>query len=508
MSGEINRRNEAPPKYRFAANAFFSALAWFTPLILGFIATPIILEKLGYEDFGIFSLILGFISYSFTFGIGRTVTKYVAEYRSRNENDEISEIISATFWFSIILGIAAALLIVPFSDFIVADVLQIESEKREQAAIGLYLACATIGFLMVGQVFQGVVQALHRFDRNSLLININGILLTLGNIALVSAGFHLKALLVWNLTATIVNSLLFYFSAKRFLPEFQIKLRARASVVKLVFKYGTGIIGYQIFGNVLLIFERSWITRNLGAENLTYYVVPMSLAIYLHGLIGSLILVVLPAFSELRGEKERLLNLYLKATKIIFALVIFLVVNLMCASRIFLKIWISQDFSEKTHQILIVHVATFGMIAVLSVMWQLSEGLGRPRYNALTSFIWLIVAVPLMIFSIEHWQNLGVAASRLIGVFITFPLLFYGEKLFFGAIQWRFWRKLTLTIVPAAGLTAIAEYQIYQRFDADLYTLFGAGTTGAIIYGLVLWKSKLFDNREIIAFLSLKKREK
>jgi O-antigen/teichoic acid export membrane protein len=97
----------------------------------------------------------------------------------------------------------------------------------------------------------------------------------------------------------------------------------------------------------------------LGAENLTYYVVPMSLAIYLHGLIGSLILVVLPAFSELRAEKEQLLNLYLKATKIIFALTVFLAVNLICASRVFLKIWISQDFSEKTHQILIVHVVTF-----------------------------------------------------------------------------------------------------------------------------------------------------
>jgi hypothetical protein len=279
----------------------------------------------------------------------------------------------------------------------------------------------------------------------------------------------------------------------------------RASIVKLVFAYGTGIIGYQIFGNILLIFERSWITRNLGAENLTYYVVPMSLAIYLHGLIGSLILVVLPAFSELRAEKELLLNLYLKATKIIFVLTVFLAVNLICASRVFLKIWISQDFSEKTHQILIVHVATFGLIALLSVMWQLAEGLGRPRYNALTSFVWLAIAVPLMIFSVEHWQNLGVATSRLIGVSVTFPFIFYGEKLFFGAIQWRFWRKLTLTVVPAAGLTAFAEYQIYQRFDADLYTLFGAGTAGAIIYGLVLWKGNLFESEEILAVLNRKK---
>jgi hypothetical protein len=172
---------------------------------------------------------------------------------------------------------------------------------------------------------------------------------------------------------------------------------------------------------------------------------------------------------------------------------------LICASRIFLKIWISEDFSAKTYQLLIVHTATFGLIAVLSVMWQLTEGLGHPRYNAIISFIWLIVAVPLMILSIEQWQNFGVAASRLIGVFVTFPFVFFGEKLFFGAVQWGFWGRLVLTVTAAAILMAFAEYQIFQRFEANPVTLFGGGMAGTIIYGLVLWKGKLFENGEITA---------
>jgi hypothetical protein len=73
-----------------------------------------------------------------------------------------------------------------------------------------------------------------------------------------------------------------------------------------------------------------------------------------------------------------------------------------------------------------------------------------------------------MIFSIEHWQNLGVATSRLIGVFGNVSVHFLRRKTVFRRDSMAFWRKLTLTIVPAAGLTAFAEYQIYQRFDADL----------------------------------------
>lgn len=499
MFGKLTPKNKQTAQNSLISNAFFSSLAWFLPLVLGFIATPIIVKKLGYENYGLFSLILGIISYSFTFGIGRAVTKYVAEYRVQNKNAEVSEIISATLWFSIILGVGAALLIVSFSDYIVADILQIENEKRGDARTGLYLACATIGFLMIGQVFQAVIQALHRFDRNSLLININGILLTAGNIALVYTGLGLTSLLVWNLTATVINCLLFYHSAKQILPEFQIKLRVSNDIVKLIFQYGLGIIGYQIFGNFLLVFERIWITRNLGAENLTYYVVPMSLAIYLHGLISSLILVVFPAFSELRDNRERLLNLYLKATKIIFALIVFLAVNLICASSLFLKIWISEDFSGKSYQLLIVHTMTFSLIAVLSVMWQLAEGLGHPRYNAVLSFIWMLIAIPLMILLIEPFENLGVALSRFAGVLMTSPLLYYGEKLFFGAVQWRFWGKLLLTVTAAAIITAFVEYQIFWRFEANILTLLLGGICGTTCYCLILWKGNLFENEKIIS---------
>jgi O-antigen/teichoic acid export membrane protein len=506
MFGKLTRKKAPTERKSLISNAFISSLGWFLPLVLSFMATPIIVKKLGYEDYGLFSLLLGFISYSFTFGISRAVTKYVAEYRAQNKSAEVSEIISVTFWFSIILGIGATLLIVLLSDYIVADVLQIENEKRDDAKIGLYLACATIGFLMIAQVFQAVIQALHRFDRNSLLININGILLTAGNIALVYAGFRLNALLVWNFTATVINCSLFYHSTKQFLPEFQIKLRISYSIVKLIFKFGTGVISYQIFANFLLIFERSWITRNLGAENLTYYVVPMSLSFYLHGLVSSLILVIFPAFSELRDDGERLLNLYLKATRIIFALVVFSAVNLICGSRLLLKIWISEDFAERSYQLLIVHTMTFSLIAVMSVMWQLAEGLGHPRYNAVLSFIWMLIGVPLMILLIEQFQNQGVALSRLVGVIVTFPLVFYGEKLFFGAFQWRFWGRLLLTVAPAAGIMAFVEYQIFQRFEANLLTLFIGGMFGAAGFGVVIWKGNLFENEKIIAALKNLKR--
>ena len=73
-----------------------------------------------------------------------------------------------------------------------------------------------------------------------------------------------------------------------------------------------------------MLFERGWVIRQLGEENLTYYVVPMQLSFYIHAFISSIVLVVFPLASELKNNPEKLLRLYLKASKIVCFFVVFM----------------------------------------------------------------------------------------------------------------------------------------------------------------------------------------
>ncbi len=57
------------PRKSLIYNAFASSLGWFLPIILTVIATPIVVRGLGYEQYGIYALIIGFVGYSFTFGV-------------------------------------------------------------------------------------------------------------------------------------------------------------------------------------------------------------------------------------------------------------------------------------------------------------------------------------------------------------------------------------------------------------------------------------------------------
>ena len=97
-------------------NTLYGFSTWIVPICLSFAATPIIVESLGHQDFGIYALVLGFIGYSFTFSIGRAATKYIAEYKTTGETEKIRGVISATFFINIAVGILGVSVICQLHD--------------------------------------------------------------------------------------------------------------------------------------------------------------------------------------------------------------------------------------------------------------------------------------------------------------------------------------------------------------------------------------------------------
>lgn len=473
-------------KRRLAANTVFSLISWFFPLVVSFFATPVIVRGLGNENYGLYALITGFISYSFGFGIGKTAAKYVSEYKASGETEKISEVLSAIFWFSLAIGLLGTTIIALFAHVIAAEVLQIPPDMQENAVIALYLAAGTIVVYMLSQVFQFSLQGLHRFDRYSILINLNGILINCGGIAIVWRGGGVVALLCWNLFVICLICILFYFSVKRLLPEARIRFRVEREMTISVLKYGASIIMYQFFANLLLVFERGWITRKFGPEAVTFYVVPMSLGIYLHGFTSTLVLVLFPFVNELLADKDKLTMLYQKANKIVIAVIAFCVITFICSGRLFLGVWIGTDFAANAYVILVVHVITFGLLAIVSISWQLAEGFGRASLNALCTFAWVIISIPLMILSADYWHNKGIALARLTGVLVTLPLVFYIERRFLGHIAWKFWARTLSSIAVGVLLVSLIEFEIFSRFAGSWPVLILGASAGGIGYAAIL----------------------
>ncbi len=479
--------NQASTGKNIAKNILYSSSIWIMPVVLSFLATPIIVRALGNEDYGIYSLVLGFIAYSFNFNIGRALTKYLAEYRAKGETNKIRDVISATFFVNLTIGLIGFALICFSANWLVKDIFKIEPEAQNQTVYALYLSGLIIFLTMLNQVFNAILQGIQRFDVYSKILNIYNFILVVGNIVLALSGFKLNSLLLWNLILNIPIGLIILLSAKRLLPEFGIGLGFQRETLKLVLSYSWGVIAYQILANILLLFERSWITRHLGAESLTFYVVPMMLAMYLQGFISSLMMVIFPLASELKDDREKLLRLYLKATKIVTLLTVFFGLTLIVESRTFLTLWMNPNFAENSSNLLVLHTITFGLSAISVISWYMADGLGYPNYNCLVFVLCFIISISGMIWLTADYGNTGIAIARLAGFGTMFFSIFYVEKWFFKKVQIKFWAKLVGSLGISAIAAGLVEKILINNMPVNWLFFSISVISGGLVYGVSLW---------------------
>lgn len=477
-------------------NVLYSFSTWILPLGLSFFATPVIVKSLGAQDYGIYVLVMGFVGYSFNFSFGRAITKYIAEYRAVGEQDEIPDLISAAFFINLLVGLFSVSAICFLANWLVVFVLKIDAAAQSKAVIALYIASAIIFFSMFNQIFNSILQGIQRFDVYSKILNLNNLALLSGNLFLALSGYKLISLFIWNVSITCVTCVIFAVKAKQLVPEFKLNFKFKSETVKLIIKYSSGVIAYQIASNFLLLFERGWISRQLTIESLTYYVVPMTLAIYIHSFISSLIMFIFPLASELKDNREKLLRLYLKTTKVVLIFVVFCATTLVVESKFFLTLWMGGEFAEKSWLLLVLHTITFSSVAVLAVSWQMIDGLGYPSYNFKLFMICFFINISLIIWLTPSLGLTGVAIGRMAGFGVIFFSIFYVEKWFFNQIQFRFWLSAAGILALASVLAALAERFIIQGFSLNWLTFVGASACGGIVYCSIVWLSGFISEDE------------
>lgn len=492
-------------KQRLVLNSLYSAASTVVPVVLALVATPIIVRSLGNEMYGLYAVILGFTAYSFTFAVGKSASKYVAEFRASGQREKLSETVSSIFWLSVGLAVSGAILSAALAETIVTRVLQIPDHLRDVSITAFYLACSIIVVTMLSQVFQFVLQGAHRFDLYVLLTNIGGLALNLGSVFLVLNGYGLLALLSWNLFITTATGAMFYFYAIRFVPDLTLRVSIKSEIWWPVLGYGASIISYQIFGNALLLFERGWIVRRLGPELLTFYVIPMTVGWYLHALVGSLVLALFPVINELRNDREKLVRLYKTATKICLAIAILAVATSAIAGRLFLRVWLSEDFASTSTLVLLIHIATFAVLSVATVTLQISESVGKTHINAIATFVWMAIAVLGMIAFVEHFGIQGIAAARFAGVLAFIPFIVYIEKHFLGGFMWSFWLSSLGKIAVAATVTCVAQMLSLQLLNGWPGIILAAGS-GALTYLAALHFVRFLDKEEAAIIRTMTKR--
>lgn len=478
-------------------NASLSSLAWAFPLLLTLITTPLLLKHLGAAEYGLYTLILGFIGYSFTFGIGKAAAKYTAEFNAKGDEKALSEAVSAVTMASLLLGIIAVLSFLLLAPWLVSSVLLIEDS--EPAIVAFQLAGFVVLVTILSIVFQNALQGIQRFDRFLLLSITSNLVVGVGSIAVVLKGGGVKGLIVLQLFAASAICLAYFIISRSSIPNLRFTMSIRNEIRDKVLAYSASIIAYQIFGNLVVILERVLIVRYLGTDALTFYAIPLALALYFFGFSNSLNLAIFPVANEILENRGDSLTLYRAATKAMLAISGFFIAACFFSGDEFLRLWLGIEAAERSYTLLCLHAVSISFLVISSIAWQFAETNELFHMNAITSAVLFVTAVPTMLLLVDTMGLEGVAIGRLLGSLMFVFLIVWFERKIFSRVDWSFLSMTTLKIL-LAGLAATAAYTLLNMFVATTWAgLVLSVTMAGIVYLAVLLTIKFADDKEMEA---------
>jgi len=114
-----------------ARNTVFNSVGRVLEGIAGLALTWYVVQELGAEGWGLWSMVAVFTGYAslVDFGIGSGFTKYVAQHAARKEDDQISALVSTGLLFYLALGAAAIVIIWPLIDLFINGVTYLQQAQ-------------------------------------------------------------------------------------------------------------------------------------------------------------------------------------------------------------------------------------------------------------------------------------------------------------------------------------------------------------------------------------------
>jgi len=383
----------------------------------GFLLTPFMLHRLGAAEYGLWILVSSLVGYGalLDLGLATAVTKYVAEYRAKDQIAEARSLVATVLHLYLALGLAAIVLAALLAP-IFPELFHISPEQRERAMRLVLLSGVSLGLSIPCAITSAILWGLQRFDLANGL-GIVGTLVSTGVtvVILVRGGDVLDLV-----TAGIVITVLMQFPAiwiiRRVAPELHFGLRgASRQRLRTVFSFTASLFLMNVAGRLQSKTDEIVIGVFLPILAITPYAIARRLSDMGRILTEQFMKVLLPLASELHAENDqaRLRALYVVSTRLTLASFLPIGAALVVLAPALLSLWVGPEYGRYAPLVLILTVA--GLID--TSLWPAGfvlQGMARHQRLAVISLGAGVANLVLSVLLVRPLGITGVALGTLI----------------------------------------------------------------------------------------------
>ena len=261
---------------RIARNALWNFAGLTVPLLVAMVTVPYLIGGLGKERFGLLAIIwmgIGYFSL-FDMGVGRALTKLVAEHLGRKKPESIQEVIWTALWMIFGLSVVAMLGLYAASPSLMTHVLNVPLHIKGESLTAFRILAFGLPVVILTSSFVGILEAHQRFAGIAALRALLGAFTFLAPILTLQVSQSLAAATGALLAVRVVAFLAYFVMASKVHPELLRPQRPGRTWVMPLFSFGGWLTVTNIVGPVMVYFDRFFIASLLSLHAVAYYVTP------------------------------------------------------------------------------------------------------------------------------------------------------------------------------------------------------------------------------------------
>jgi O-antigen/teichoic acid export membrane protein len=392
-------------------NSMLSMAANLLPLVVTLVTTPLLLQALGPERFGLLTITTTVLTYLLVvdFGVSRVVVRQAAQFLASGSDSRVVALAERAVVFQGIVGTAIAVGCAAAVPWLVHDVFQVPAGLAAEGRAALWVLLVSIPFNLAAGSLRGVLEARQRF-RFVFWVHLPA--RTISSIAtagLALLGWSIPDLLAVSVAVQAIVFLIFaaavFHKAKpndeHIRPTSMLGLIADSSWIGVVI----------VAGVVLNYLDRALIARLQGLEPLGYYGVSLDIIMRLLIVPTSVIAVVFPASAAMAAaEDQRLGPLTFRSAKYLVYLMTLPLAVLAGLSTDLLGAWMGPRSLMAADALSILAVAALANCLGYVPFWLLQSA-GHSRPVALLQLIELPFYLGLAYLLISGWGISGAALA-------------------------------------------------------------------------------------------------
>ncbi len=451
---------------KVAVNTLVSYLQRFFTAFLSLITTPLILKSLGVEDFGIYTLTIGFVG-TITFlnwSLSSVTQRFIAFAIGAKDEEDLKVTFSTACFLHFIYAFLILIVLWFVSNYFATDFLTIPENKYVETR-NLINIVALITFISIVTI---PILGLLRANENLFIISLVGVFDSVLKLTIALSLLFVKneKLFFYGISLLIINVLIFiaYFTYSK--KKYPSVVFNRKQITNQKIKELTGFISWSMMGAVAIM------SRNQGVQvilNLFFGVIinaaygiamqiSAAMSILSQGIIGAMS----PQIIKSAGAKDHDKMLFLMRTMSKFSIfsISLVAIPVFFQLPFLLQLWLGEVPDQTVQFVRLIII--FGQVMLLSAGLQtVFNAIGKVKmYNIWVSSI-LILNLPIayILFKL-NFPSQTIIIVGIVLEFISLAVRLYLLKQFIHFSMVQFYKDALLKTFSPIIITAFVVYLI------------------------------------------------